>query len=155
MSTERWAEIQQFFADDEWPIQEVGEGKKWLRTGFKGDHGRWTCYASFIEELDVFLFYSVCPITTPEDRYYAMAEFITRANYGMYIGNFEMDFGDGEIRYKSSIDLEGVNLSFELFKNIVYPNVTTMDRYLLGIGAVATSNTTPEDAIASIEDDKE
>jgi hypothetical protein len=26
------------------------------------------------------------------------AEFITRANYGLIIGNFELDFEDGEIR---------------------------------------------------------
>ena len=28
-----------------------------------------------------------------------IAEYLTRANYGMVMGNFEMDYSDGEIRY--------------------------------------------------------
>jgi len=43
-------------------------------------------------------------------------KFLTRANYGMMIGNFEMDFTDGEIRYKTSIDVEGDKLSSALIK---------------------------------------
>jgi len=41
----------------------------------------------------------------------AVAEFINRANYGIIIGNFEMDFADGEIRYKTSIDVQGDKLT--------------------------------------------
>lgn len=31
------------------------------------------------------------------------AEFLTRANYGLVFGNFEMDMHDGEIRYKTFV----------------------------------------------------
>ena len=44
----------------------------------------------------------------------AIAEFLTRTNYSMIIGNFELDFADGEIRYKTSIDVQGDFLRFEL-----------------------------------------
>ena len=30
----------------------------------------------------------------------AVAEYITRANYGLRLGNFEMDYRDGEVRYR-------------------------------------------------------
>ncbi|WP_049790798.1 hypothetical protein [Trichormus azollae] len=56
-----------------------------------------------------------------------IAECITRANYGMIIGNFELDFNDGEIRYKTSIDAEGERLSFALIKQVVYANVTSIN----------------------------
>ena len=46
----------------------------------------------------------------PEEMRVPMAEFLTRANYGLRIGNFEMDFEDGEVRYKSSVDFEGIEL---------------------------------------------
>ncbi len=49
----------------------------------------------------------------------AVAEFITRANFGIVIGNFEIDFSDGEIRYKTSIDVEGDRPSFALIKRLV------------------------------------
>ena len=57
-------------------------------------------------------------------------KFLIRANYGMMIGNFEMDFTDGEIHYKTSIDVEGDKLSSALIKRLVYANVMMMDEYL-------------------------
>ena len=40
---------------------------------------------------------------------------------------------DGEVRYKSSIDFEGAELTPSLIRNTIYPAVQTMDRYLPGI----------------------
>jgi hypothetical protein len=65
----------------------------------------------------------------------------------MIIGNFELDFADGEIRYKTSIDVKGDILSFELIKQLVYANVTMMDEYLPGIMSVIDNDVSPEDAI--------
>ena len=80
-----------------------------------------------------------------------MAEFITRANYGMIVGSFEMDYGDGEVRYKTSIDVEGDRLSLGLVRQLVYINVLMMDRYLPGIMKVAYGDVDPAAAIDSIE----
>jgi hypothetical protein len=103
------------------------------------------------EEQDRVVFYSVAPKETPPDRRLAMAAFLTRANYGMLIGNFEMDFADGEVRYKTSIDVEGDRLSTALMQQIVYANVRTMDRYLPGIYQIMETAQTPEEVIAQIE----
>ena len=51
---------------------------------------------------DSFVVYSIFPIKVPEDKRSEIAEFITPANYGLNHGNFEMDFDDGEIRYKTT-----------------------------------------------------
>jgi hypothetical protein len=80
-----------------------------------------------------------------------LAECITRENYGMIIGNFELDFNDGEIRYKTSIDAEGERLSLALIKQVVYANVTMIDHHLPGIMAVIESDVSPVDAFAQIE----
>jgi hypothetical protein len=69
----------------------------------------------------------------------------------MIIGNFELDFTDGEIRYKTSIDVEGANLTFTQIKRLVYANVMMMDQYLPGIMSVIDSDVEPKDAIAQIE----
>ncbi len=69
----------------------------------------------------------------------------------MIIGNFELDFTDGEIRYKTSIDVEGDRLTSALIRQLVYANVTMMDEYLPGIKAVVEGELSPEDAIAKIE----
>jgi hypothetical protein len=87
----------------------------------------------------------------PETKNLAIAEFIARANFGMIIGNFELDFTDGEIRYKTSIDVEGANLTFLQIKRLVYANVMMMDQYLPGIMSLLDSDVEPKDAIAQIE----
>jgi len=139
-----------FFKEDDWPIAEI-EGKPLIRTAFSGDNGRWSCFAQAREEQEQFIFYSILEAHVPEDKRQVMAEFITRANYGMVIGNFEQDFSDGEIRYKTSVDVEGCEITSSLIKNLVYTNARLMDRYLPGIMKVIYGGATPEVAIKEIE----
>ena len=40
------------------------------------------------------------PVKAPEEKRGAVAAFLTRANYGLILGSFELDFDDGEIRFK-------------------------------------------------------
>jgi hypothetical protein len=138
-----------FMQADDWPHSEVNETT--LRTGFNGKNGKYSCFARAREEQDQFAFYSQCQINAPEDRRAAVAEFITRANYGMIIGNFEMDFSDGEIRYKTSVDVEGTELNAALLKQLFYANVYMMDKYLPGLMKVCFAGADPAEAIAEIE----
>ena len=143
-------EMVNFFKLDEWPFYQT-EGKPILQTAFQGENGKWTCYARARVEQEQFLFYSICPVNAPDSKRMAIAEFLTRANSGTIIGNFELDFTDGEIRYKTSIDVQGDSLSFELIKQLVYANVTMMDEYLPGIMSAIYGEVEPKDAIAQIE----
>lgn len=147
---ELYNQMQFFFEQDEWPYAPI-EHQTAIRTGFSGDNGQWMCYAHAREETDQFVFYSVLPVNAPPNKRAAAAEFITRANYGMIIGNFEMNYDDGEIRYKTSVDIEGAELSFALVKQAVYANVATVDRYLPGLMAVIYGNADPETAIIRVE----
>jgi hypothetical protein len=142
--------VRKFFTDDEWYFMEM-DNRSMLQMGFQGKNGKWTCYAQTNEDQFLFFFYSVCPINIPEDKRLVVSEFITRANYGLKIGNIEMDFNDGEVRYKTSLDVENDELSPALISNMVYANVWTLDRYLPGIFAVVYGNKDPQDAIEKIE----
>ena len=50
------------------------------------------------------LVYTTALLAVPEEKRSAVCEFITRANYGLPSGNFEMDCNDGELRYKVYLD---------------------------------------------------
>jgi len=139
-----------FFTEDDWGFTKL-QGESVLQLAFQGQNGQWACYAQAREEKNQFVFYSVCPAGTPEEKRSEIAHFLTRANYGMTIGNFELDFNDGEIRYKTSIDVEGDRLSPALIKRIIYINVAMMDEYLQGIKAVIEQGVSPEAAIRAIE----
>ena len=139
-----------FFAAEDWPIYNRKDTTD-LQLAFQGDNGQWSCYVRVNETRKEFLFYSLCPVTAPVDKRLTMAEFLTRANYGLTIGNFEMDFDSGEIHYKTSLDVEGDQLSTALVRQLVYANVMIMDQYLPGIMAVLYGKVSPIEAIAQVE----
>jgi hypothetical protein len=140
----------QFFTEDDWSFTKI-QGEPLLQILFQGEITQWTCYAKIKEEQQQFLFYTLCPIIPPANHRPALAEFITRANYGMTIGNFELDYTDGEIRYKTSIDVENDRLTPALIQTLVYTNITMMDQYLPGIQAILDHKMTPAEAIQAIE----
>jgi len=142
--------LREFLEEDGWYPQRLNDAHA-FRLGFSGDHGQTTCYASVDLDLQLFLFYVVAPVHAPEPARDAVAEFVTRANYGLRIGNFELDYRDGEIRYKSTLDFEDNGLTFALIRNAIYPAVQTMDRYLPGLMKVIYGGQDPADAIFEIE----
>ncbi|MDJ0535266.1 MAG: YbjN domain-containing protein [Xenococcaceae cyanobacterium MO_207.B15] len=139
-----------FFTQDDWSFIRI-QGDSALRLFYEGKNGKWNCYTQAREAQQQFLFYSICPLQISEAKRMAIAEFITRANYGLIIGNFELDFSDGEVRYKTAIDVEDEELSTETIKKLVYSNVATMDTYLPGIIDVIENNIVPDEAISKIE----
>ena len=149
--TETIVEVaREFFDSQDWPFVQLED--ELFQLAFAGENGRWRCYTRIRQAEDQLLFYSICPLAVPDDRRAAIAEFLTNVNYGAVIGNFELDWSDGEIRYKTSIDVEGDRLSVPLMENLVYANVMMMDRYLPGIVAVIEAEISVDEAIARIEE---
>lgn len=141
--------IVSFFQEEEWTFKQLDNSM--LHLLFQGKNGQFNCYARAREAQQQFIFYSLCPVKVPQKKRKQLGEFVCRANFGMIIGNFELDFNTGEIRYKTSIDIKDSFLTEETLKQLVYTNVLTMDQYLPGVEAVLSSKTSPEEAIAQIE----
>lgn len=139
-----------YLDDNEWFPRRI-EGKHAYSMSYSGKNGDFRCYAIIRVDLEEFLFYAVAPVKVAEEVRNAVAEYITRANYGLRIGNFELDYSDGEVRYKSSLDFEGMALMPEFIRNTIYPAVHTMDRYLPGLLRVSYGGATPREAIEEIE----
>jgi hypothetical protein len=91
------------------------------------------------------------PVNATPEKMRDVAEFITRANRGMRIGNFELDFDDGEVRYKTSLDVEGGELTNKMIDNLLRANLTTIDRYFAGMMELIYGEKTPSDIIKKIE----
>jgi hypothetical protein len=144
-----------FFTQMEWPFDEgtspLNQDQAIYRLISQGENGEWSCFACPREDMQQCVFYSVYPDLVAEEHRIAVSEFLTRANFGMAIGNFEINLDSGEVRLKTSIDVEGDRLSLELFQQLVAANVNTMDRYLPGIRQVAEGQATPKDVIAQLE----
>lgn len=148
-----------FFSDDDWEFTKL-RGESTLQLAFQGQHGQWTCYAVARDEQSQFLFYSVYPTTVPEKKQHGalvypcrarIAEYLTRANYGLVQGNFEFDFDRGEIRYKTGLDATHLSVNAQVIQQLVYTNVTIMDHYLPGILSVIEQGLDVKAALQTVE----
>lgn len=140
----------EFLSTDGWRFEEVS-GQTAIRFGFTGRNARFECYGRANEDQETFMFFSILPLRAPEDKRAMIAELITRINYGMNIGNFEMDMNDGEIRYKTSIDVEGGELTQKMTESLITVNLSTTDRYFNAFTDVLYVQLTPAEAVARIE----
>jgi hypothetical protein len=139
----------QFLKEAEWNYSVDQKGGV-IRFGINGDNGSWRCVIAPDEERALFRFYSIREDNTPEGRRPAMAEALSRANYGLNIGNFEIDLNDGEVRYKTSLSLRHTTLTTPLCSQQVSINIETFDRYLPAIDAVVNGED-PQVAIDRVE----
>jgi hypothetical protein len=96
--------------------------------------------------------YAASPLGA-DDCLHEMAEFICRANYGLRNGNFELDFRDGEVRYKCYVNCDGQMPSTEIVKDSIYVPYFMMKRYGDGIISVIFGNQTAEEAVRTCEAD--
>lgn len=103
---------------------------------YKGENGTWGCIARAREEYNQFVYYSLYPVPIPQERQLAMMVFLTLVNFGMIVGNFEMDVNDGEVRFKSSIDVGRAKLQNKYIRPVVVANLGMMNKYFAGITRV-------------------
>ncbi len=103
---------------------------------------------------DSYIVYATSPIgpsaDNPEEMA-RMAEFICRANFGLVNGNFELDFRDGEIRYKTYVNCDGIVPTEEIIRSSIFVIASMYKRYADGITDVLFKDITPEEAIKNCE----
>lgn len=82
---------------------------------------------------DQYVLYAVLPLAAPtEDSkiMQRMCEFTVCANYGLHIGNFEMDIRDGELRYHTYVDCDGDQFpNDKIVRNSIHVAVQMLERY--------------------------
>jgi hypothetical protein len=143
--------IARLFESCEWSYDRLEPGTG-LRTSLEGANGIYTCLALVRPNTDMLLVYIYSPTKVPDDKRQEAAEFFTRANYGIPIGNFELDFADGEVRYKTSVDCEGIpEFTEQLAKDLVFAGASTLDRYYPGLMSVIYGSATPAAAVGQVE----
>lgn len=84
----------------------------------------------------------------PHAKRLEVCDFMSRVNYELANGNFEMDMDNGEIRYRTFLDLADAEPSKEQILNIVWNGVLGFDTYYPGLMRLVYGNCSAEDAAA-------
>jgi hypothetical protein len=122
-----------------------------VHAGANGRHGVFLCAIRISPERPAVSIHSHVQCRVPAEKRLAVAEFITRANYGLPYGNFELDFADGEVRFKTSILLADGELTKGMLNGLIGANLSTADRYLPGLMSVLWNDAAAEDAVSLVE----
>ena len=141
--------IETLFQRENWKITKRDDHS--YTFGFRGENNRYDFFALIGERNNTLCVYSVLPMQSPENKLAEIAEFLHRANYGMIIGNFELDFRDGEIRYKVSIDFQENAVNPDDINEMIDCALAMSDRYIPGIGGVVFGGQSVKDAIEMVE----
>jgi len=101
---------------------------------------------------DLFTSYAISPVSADTDTMAQVANYLTRANYGLKIGNFELDYRDGEIRYKATLFCADTIPSLEIVERVTDMPFRMMEHYGGGLLNVLFGNADPASEIAKIDD---
>ena len=91
------------------------------------------------------------PGKIPQGCRAAIAEAITRANYGAKMGKFELDYSSGELRFQIANAFTAEGLDAEIIRRLIGTAVHTVDRYFPAVMSIAYGNELPDDAIRHVE----
>ena len=94
--------------------------------------------------------YGVLPDSVDEEHRIPVGAFLAGLNYGLKIGNFEIDLGDGEVRFRAGIDVEGGTLTAPMVRSLAASCVVNVDLYAAAIGSVASGEMTPAEALDDV-----
>lgn len=103
------------------------------------------------ETIRMVTVYCAIGARVPADRRVAVAEAIARANFGLPSGGFELDFSDGELRYKVGLDFDGGVFTPAIAHDMIGLSIYMCDRYHDALMRVAFGDEEPATAIEQAE----
>lgn len=103
------------------------------------------------KEHDFMLFLRM-PEDIPELHRYAVMELITRINYRLAVGHFEMDLDDGEVRFVHRQLLEGNPPGAELLLTLMRVSLDVVDTWYPAMRRIVDDGLHPQAAIAEIDE---
>lgn len=98
--------------------------------------------------------YALFPIQAPfkdAEVMARLAEFICRSNYNLKQGCLEVDYQDGELRYRCYIDSEGIIFSDEVIANSIYCSTAMLENFSYGLIGIIFRNMSAVEAVKTCE----
>lgn len=143
--------------EKEWSYTEYhhGNGDSWTRSSYSADNAKFDVVLDAKEETQLFFVYIYFPINVPQKNRVDVSELMTRINYNLKVGNFELDMEDGQIRYKVSVDIEGSELVTKMINNMINAALSTSDAYISAVMHICYGNRTPVEALSILQENIE
>jgi hypothetical protein len=118
---------------------------------FRGVVGSYRVVATVDAADGVFQVFGYSPVYVPEGSKPAIAETLARANCGLKVGKFEMNYDQGEVRFQAAHILADNSLEDETIRRLMGTTMSMLNVYLPAVLSVIYGNELPKDAVACVE----
>lgn len=142
--------IKTFFEKNEWKYRYDEENTAFF-SGVNMENVLGNVRLYILVDQDYYNVYVVLNSNVEEKYKLDVAEFLHRANYGLRNGNFEIDYRDGEIRYKTFVGFKNADLSEEIVTESIMIGLAMVERYGKGLIKTMVGEGTPEDNVDECE----
>ncbi|MEI6076354.1 MAG: YbjN domain-containing protein [Verrucomicrobiota bacterium] len=126
------------------------QGQQAIFSGFNGKDALWD-FSMIARAKNDGLFHlsvnSYIPNKAGLARQAAAAEIISRINWQLALGCFEMNHADGEIRFRTSLAIAGADITPDIIAHLIHSNLYIVDERLSQILAVLYSHKSPESVL--------
>ena len=144
-------QVRDYMEEDEWRY-EFDEERKLIRANInlKCKLKSVRMVISFNES--GYTVYVIPNLKSEKESLNDVQEYITRANYGVRNGNFEMDLEDGEVRYKLYVNTRGMKeIPLEIIDDSLKMPALMVDKYGDGLSALMLGFSDPVTEIYRVE----
>lgn len=129
----------------------VNDPPTFVSFGVSADHAAYHCAIFVDDDARLVTMLAQSTLRVPPDERSSVCELLTRANCGLLFGNFDLDFNDGEVRYKVSVDVEGGTLGIPTVHTMISTALDMYELWYPPLMKVIYGGVTPRNAVAEVE----
>jgi hypothetical protein len=107
--------------------------------------------AQIDEDGGLFQVFGISNLRVPSGCRPSVAEAVARANYGLKVGKFELDFEEGDLRFQAAQLLPYDSLEDHTIERLIGTTMAMLNMYLPAFLSVIYGNEVPQDAIRQVE----
>lgn len=121
--------IEEFLKKKKWKYFPLEDSNVFL-FGITGKSGQFQCVIDLGENEQELALYSICGDRAKTENYDKLLVILNEINYNLLFGNFELDKNDGEIRFRTTMLTNGLELNESFLEEFVLTHLRTMDEQL-------------------------
>lgn len=110
--------IEKYLRDDEWHYT-LDKENNVIRCGVNLSNRLQECKIIIDIREDKYMVYGLINLNCDEPNKNQMAKLLAMINYGLIFGNFEIDYSDGEVRYKTATNCKNCIPSKEVIEDSI------------------------------------
>jgi hypothetical protein len=142
--------IKKYFQEHGYQFFQPDAEKSTFFLGIGTSKGKFQCIVDVQAEKRRLLMLSIFPIPVPPHLRASLAEILVRINYNLFLGHFEFDFTDGEIRFKTSLIYADAKVTPKMIDSFITSNLAAIDAYFELLTQFVTGKWNASEIVAKI-----